>query len=126
MNLAQLSYFRHLSKIQHYTRASEELHISQSALSHSIASLEDELGCSLFRKEGRNVYLTDDGRVFQNYVGATRANVRVKIYRPILLSTSGKSVKYVYDIIVPVYYTRKISESVETIPDAYKDIYFVE
>lgn len=68
MNLAQLSYFRHLAKIQHYTRASEELHISQSALSHSIASLEDELGCSLFRKEGRNVYLTDDGRVFQNYV----------------------------------------------------------
>lgn len=68
MNLAQLSYFRHLAKIQHYTRASEELHISQSALSHSIASLEDELGCSLFRKEGRNVYLTDDGRVFQGYV----------------------------------------------------------
>ena len=65
MNLAQLSYFRHLAKIQHYTRASEELHISQSALSHSIASLEDELGCSLFRKEGRNVYLTDDGRLFQ-------------------------------------------------------------
>ena len=64
--------------------------------------------------------------VFQNYVGATHANVRVKIYRPILLSTSGKSVKYVYDIIVPVYYTRKISESVETIPEAYKDIYFVE
>lgn len=68
MNLAQLSYFRHLAKIQHYTRASEELHISQSALSHSIASLEDELGCSLFRKEGRNVYLTDDGRLFQDYV----------------------------------------------------------
>ena len=68
MNLAQLSYFRHLAKIQHYTRASEELHISQSALSHSIASLEDELGCNLFRKEGRNVYLTDDGRVFQTYV----------------------------------------------------------
>ena len=64
--------------------------------------------------------------VFQNYVGATRANVRVKIYRPILLSTSGKSVKYVYDIVVPVYYTRKISDSVETIPEAYKDIYFVE
>ena len=64
--------------------------------------------------------------VFQNYVGTTHANVRVKIYRPILLSTSGKTVKYVYDIVVPVYYTRKISDSVETIPEAYKDIYFVE
>ena len=75
MNLAQLSYFRHLAKIQHYTRASEELHISQSALSHSIASLEDELGCSLFRKEGRNVYLTDDGRLFQTYVDQGLASI---------------------------------------------------
>lgn len=68
MNLAQLSYFRHLADIQHYTRAAEDLHISQSALSHSIASLESELGCSLFRREGRNVRLTEDGRVFQGYI----------------------------------------------------------
>lgn len=68
MNLAQLSYFCHLAKLQHYTRASEELHISQSALSHSIASLEDELGCSLFRKAGRNVVLTEDGSLFQKYI----------------------------------------------------------
>ena len=64
--------------------------------------------------------------VFQNYVGSTKANVRVKVYRPVLLSTTTKPTKYVHDIIVPVFYTRKISESIDTIPQEYKDIYFVE
>lgn len=68
MNLAQLSYFCHLAKLQHYTNAARELNVTQSALSHSIASLERELDCKLFRKEGRNVQLTEDGRVFQEYV----------------------------------------------------------
>lgn len=68
MNLAQLTYFCHLAKTEHYTRSAESLHISQSALSHSISSLEKELGCQLFCKAGRNVQLTDDGRVFLKHV----------------------------------------------------------
>ena len=68
MNLAQLSYFVHLAKVQHYTKAARELNITQPALSHSISSLESELGCQLFRKEGRNVHLTEDGHAFQGYV----------------------------------------------------------
>ncbi len=68
MNLAQLTYFCHLAKTEHYTRSAESLHVSQSALSHSISSLERELGCSLFCKVGRNVQLTDDGKVFLRYV----------------------------------------------------------
>lgn len=68
MNLAQLSYFAHLAKVQHYTKAARELNITQPALSHSISSLESELGCQLFRKEGRNVRLTEDGHAFQGYV----------------------------------------------------------
>ena len=79
MNLAQLSYFRHLAKLQHYTRAAEDLHISQSALSHSIASLEDELGCSLFRKDGRNVLLTEDGALFQRYVTEGLASIEAGV-----------------------------------------------
>ena len=34
MNLAQLTYFCHLAKTEHYTRSAESLHVSQSALSH--------------------------------------------------------------------------------------------
>ncbi|MDD6651768.1 MAG: LysR family transcriptional regulator [Eggerthellales bacterium] len=68
MNLSQLYYFQHLAEVQHYTRAAEDLYITQPALSHAIASLEDELGCSLFQKDGRNMRLTDDGKLFKRYV----------------------------------------------------------
>ncbi|MGI6535183.1 MAG: LysR family transcriptional regulator [Eggerthellaceae bacterium] len=67
MNVAQLGYFCHLAKTQHYTQAARELNITQPALSHSIAMLERELDCQLFRKVGRNVKLTEDGRVFAAY-----------------------------------------------------------
>ena len=75
MNLAQLTYFCHLAKTEHYTRSAESLHVSQSALSHSISSLEKELGCRLFCKAGRNVQLTDDGRVFLKYVSEGLASI---------------------------------------------------
>lgn len=68
MNLSQLYYFQKLAELQHYTRAAEQLFISQPTLSHAIASLEDDLGCKLFRKQGRNVRLTEEGQMFKTYV----------------------------------------------------------
>ena len=68
MNLSQLYYFQKLAELQHYTHAAEELFISQPTLSHAISSLEEDLGCKLFRKQGRNVRLTDDGALFKSYV----------------------------------------------------------
>lgn len=68
MNLSQLYYFQHLAEVQHYTRAAENLYITQPALSHAISSLEDELGCNLFQKDGRNMRLTEDGMLFKKYV----------------------------------------------------------
>ena len=73
MNLSQLYYFQKLAELQHYTRAAEELFISQPTLSHAIASLEEDLGCELFRKQGRNVRLTEDGMVFKDYVDESLA-----------------------------------------------------
>ena len=55
MNLPQLYYFRKLAEVQHYTEAAKALYITQPSLSDSIASLEKELGVSLFQKKGRNI-----------------------------------------------------------------------
>lgn len=55
MNLQQLYYFQAIYKLKNYTRASEQLHIMQSSLSHSISDLEKELGVPLFYKQGRNI-----------------------------------------------------------------------
>lgn len=68
MNLNQLHYFSKLAEVEHYTRAAEELDISQPSLSHAISSLEKELGTKLFEKQGRNVVLTKYGKIFQEYV----------------------------------------------------------
>jgi len=68
MNLPQLYYFIKLAELQHYTKAAKELYIAQPSLSDSIASLESELGISLFQKKGRNVTLTKYGEEFYIHV----------------------------------------------------------
>ncbi|NLK37935.1 MAG: LysR family transcriptional regulator [Epulopiscium sp.] len=68
MNLNQLYYFKTLAELEHYTKAAEKLSISQPTLSHSISTLEQELGAFLFEKQGRNVVLTKYGRIYLFYV----------------------------------------------------------
>lgn len=40
MELSQLAYFRAVARTEHFTRAAEELHITQPSLSKAIANLE--------------------------------------------------------------------------------------
>lgn len=68
MNIYQLQYFRTMARVQHYTQASKILCITQPSLSNAIASLEDDLGANLFEKQGRNVVLSRNGKVFLEYV----------------------------------------------------------
>jgi len=61
MDLRQLEYVDHLARTLNFTRAAEELHVAQPALSRAIAKLEGELGCRLFERTSRSVKLTDAG-----------------------------------------------------------------
>lgn len=63
-----LCYFVKLAELQHYTKASEALYVSQPSLSYAISKLEDELGVPLFKKNGRNVELTHYGQLFYDHV----------------------------------------------------------
>lgn len=64
MNLDHLRYFVKLAEIRHYTRAAEQLCISQPSLSHAINQLETELGVPMFERSGRNTTLTRFGEEF--------------------------------------------------------------
>lgn len=64
MDWDQINYFQTVAKIQHFTKAAEELAISQPGLSRSIAKLEEELGVKLFDRRGRNIYLNRYGKMF--------------------------------------------------------------
>lgn len=62
MTLKQLKAFLTLVRTLNYAHASQELHISQSALSIAIKSLEEELGGKLFNRNTRKVDVTNEGK----------------------------------------------------------------
>lgn len=68
MNLQQLNYFCAIVQKQSYTRASEQLRVTQSTLSHSINELERELNAPLLIRNGRNITLTPFGEMLLQYV----------------------------------------------------------
>jgi DNA-binding transcriptional LysR family regulator len=78
MEMQQVRYFLALAGTRNFTRAAEQCHVSQPALTRAIQALEDELGGELIRREGRLSHLTELGRrmeplLRQCYEGATQA-----------------------------------------------------
>ena len=67
MDLRSLNYFVHAAKSLNFTQAAKECYISQTAISLTIAKLEDELGFQLFERNNRVVGLTEAGSDFYNW-----------------------------------------------------------
>lgn len=61
MELEQLRHFLKVAELASFTRAAEQLGMSQPALSRSVARLEEELGRPLFERQTRRIVLTDSG-----------------------------------------------------------------
>lgn len=61
MELRQLVYFEAVARLGGFTRAAEQLHIAQPAISAQIRHLERELGAALFERTTRRVGLTHAG-----------------------------------------------------------------
>ena len=57
-----------VAKNKHMTRASEELYISQPAISQSIKKLEEQLGAPLFLRSNKGMELTSEGAMFFEYI----------------------------------------------------------
>lgn len=62
ITLRQLRYFLALSRSGNFTRAAEEIHVTQPALSMQIRALEDEVGSRLVERTSQGVVLTPQGR----------------------------------------------------------------
>lgn len=67
LNFHHLHYFWAVAKEGNLTRAAQSLHVAQSALSTQIRALEDQLGYALFIRSGRNLLLTEAGRLALDY-----------------------------------------------------------
>lgn len=67
MDFQQLRVFRVAARSRGFTTASEQLNLSQSTVSQHIKQLEDELGCSLFLRAGKRVYVSEAGKLLLVY-----------------------------------------------------------
>lgn len=76
MTLEQLRIFIEVAEREHLTRASEALHLTPSAVSSAIRTLEDRYGAMLFNRIGRRIELTGDGRMFLDEARAALARAQ--------------------------------------------------
>lgn len=70
LNYNHLRYFWAVAREGNLTRAAERLHLSQSALSVQIQKLEAQLGHALFERRGRQLVLTEAGRIALDHADA--------------------------------------------------------
>lgn len=67
ITLRQLKVFEAVARLASYTRAAEELHLTQPAVSMQIKQLEGSAGLPLFEQLGKKIYLTEAGRELYHY-----------------------------------------------------------
>ncbi len=76
MDFDQLFYFQIVAKHNSFTKASEELNLSQPALSRSILRLEEETGVPLFERKSRGVVLNQYGKTFLKYANQVLSEMK--------------------------------------------------
>lgn len=68
MELLQLRYFQTVARTEHMTKAAQELHIAQPALSKTISRLEADVGVPLFDRHGGRIRLNTFGKLYLDKV----------------------------------------------------------
>jgi len=76
MELRQLEYFMAICEELHFTRAAENLGITQPTLSHQMKALEDALGIPLFDRLGKKIAITEAGKILQEQCRKIFSNLK--------------------------------------------------
>lgn len=75
-SMSLLLAFEASARHESFTRAAEELSLTQSAVSRQVQTLEAQLGVALFVREGKRIVATDAGRAYMAEVGTALARIR--------------------------------------------------
>src|SRR6202051_2943882 len=75
MDLRQLRYFVGIVQAGSLSRAADQLHVAQSAISHHLANLESELDRQLLTRGPKGVILTDAGNILYRHAEAILRHV---------------------------------------------------
>ena len=68
LNFNQIRVFYHVAKNLSFTMAAKELFITQPAVTAQIKAFEDYSNLKLYKRRGRNIYLTEAGKTLYHYV----------------------------------------------------------
>lgn len=105
MDFSQLRYFQKIAELQHLTRAANELHVSQPALSKVLKTLETELGSTLFDRKGKGMELNEAGRIMKQYTDVildamNQAQKELEEYRQTDHATITISTRIAFELLV--------------------------
>ena len=95
-SLDLLRGFEAAARLLSFTRAAQELHVTQSAVSRQIKTLEEQVGVKLFRRLNRALLLTEEGQALSHAVAAALGGIEQAVARlstlaedrPITVTTS--------------------------------------
>ena len=109
MRIEQLEYFVWVAHMHSINQASDYLHISQQALNRALKYLDSELGCALFVRSKKGIYLTDKGKQIYPYV--VEALERLTVVRT-LTSAAEPFDPDCQQTLLPVYVTEYVNLSI--------------
>ena len=116
---AILRSFECAARQESFTRAAEELHLTQSAISRQVRELEQAIGTDLFRRVGRRVVLTDAGRNLATELAVDLENIRQTVLRAIAAGDRGTSLQIA---VLPTFASRWLIPRLPDFSDLYPDV----
>lgn len=118
--LNQLRHFQAIVECGSFTEAAEQCHISQSAISQQIQSLEAELGVKLLNREKRKISLTEAGEYFYRKSLILVADYE-RLVRETLKIANGKEISLKLGVIL-TYGGEELQKAVSEFSRKYPDI----
>lgn len=115
MNTEQLRQFETIAQTGTMTAAAEQLHITQPALSRSMARLEADLGVPLFERKGRSISLSHEGEAALEYVRAILHEER--LMRITLNDMAHRANALMIATVAPAPLWRLTAKIIECFPD---------
>ena len=119
-NIPPLQYllgFEAASRLESFSKAADELGLSQSAISHEIRLLEERIGQPLFIRHGRSIRLTDAGRDYQRSVARSLEQLEAGYKRLEPFRKPGSVVIYAPHDFAARWLLPKLAELKKAVPN---------
>lgn len=118
-SMSLLVAFEASARLASFTRAADELALTQSAVSRQVQTLEELLGVALFVRVRRHIVLTEVGNIYREEVAAALGRIREASAR-VVRSTDGSRILRLSTI--PTFSSKFILPRIHTFYDAYPEI----